>query len=92
MARTGVCNDCRGTGVVVGGVLGGPDSVVCPSCMGSGTRITDTAGAVADIIATDVTQNAEIAAIKATLAEHTAALDYIHGKVTAIWNQVKPGA
>jgi DnaJ-class molecular chaperone len=84
MARTGVCNDCRGTGVVVGGVLGGSDSVVCPSCMGSGTRVTDTAGAVADIIV-------NIDAIKVILAEHTASLDYIHGKVTAIWNAVKPG-
>ncbi len=29
--------------------------------------------------------------VTATLAAHTAELDYIHGKVTAIWNQVKPG-
>ena len=90
MARTGTCKDCSGTGSIVGGEIGGPNPQVCPSCMGSGTRVTDTAGAIADIVATDVVQNAEIAAIKATQAEHTAALDYIHGKVTAIWNQVKP--
>jgi len=84
MARTGTCKDCSGTGSIVGGEIGGPNPQVCPSCMGSGTRVTDTAGAVADIIV-------NIDAIKVILAEHTASLDYIHGKVTAIWNAVKPG-
>jgi len=84
MARTGTCKDCSGTGSIVGGEIGGTNPQVCPSCMGSGTRVTDTAGAVADIIV-------NIDAIKVILAEHTASLDYIHGKVTAIWNAVKPG-
>ena len=84
MARTGTCKDCSGTGSIVGGEIGGPNPQVCPSCMGRGTRVTHTAGAVADIIV-------NIDAIKVILAEHTASLDYIHGKVTAIWNAVKPG-
>ena len=49
MARTSICSDCRGTGLVVEGIPG--SGTVCPSCMGSGTRVTDPSGAIGDLLA-----------------------------------------
>ena len=64
MARTGICNDCKGTGEVPG-TEGNP--VVCPSCLGLGTRVTDPSGVLQDIITAQAAQDAKIDAIKAML-------------------------
>ena len=46
MSRTGVCNNCKGTGTT--GVE--PDIITCVSCLGTGIRITDPSGAIQDIL------------------------------------------
>lgn len=73
-----LCGSCGGTGVsnqVEGGI--------CPGCNGKKT-------VQSGFLELDEAFVAKIDAIIATQALHTAELDYIHGKVTAIWNAVKP--
>lgn len=68
---------------------------ICTSCQGTGTT-PGSAGLLCPqcdgikIQEWGNTDTIKLDAIIATQALHTEALDYIHGKVTAIWNQVKP--
>ena len=45
MARTTICNDCKGTGIIGTG----EDQKTCPSCLGGGTRVSDYVGVIQDI-------------------------------------------
>jgi len=80
---------------------------VCPKCKGEpsavvGCILCAKAGVISDSIGfADLLSNytySKVAGIEKTTAAQTATLativeqlDYIHGKVTAIWNAVKPG-
>lgn len=54
-------------------------SIPCGDCGGTGKTLDN------------LMDDTIIQQIITTQTAHTAELDYIHGKVTAIWNQVKPG-
>jgi len=79
-----ICSPCNGSGIA--------DGVTCTICGGDGER--DLFGAVSCGIANgDIVRYIEAVhlAIDTKLDANAEELDYIHGKVTAIWNQVKPG-
>ena len=80
-----ICRRCSGSGIAVSGqgVVENP----CIECNGAkyvfGTEAVDLSSA-------DDQAQADIAALDVKIDAIIAELDYIHGKVTAIWNQVKP--
>ena len=75
------CLECEGTGLIKHNLPNGGALVSdpCPYCDATGTKTSTTEWV-------DTTYFDE--KFLAIMEE----LDYIHGKVTAIWNQVKPGA
>ena len=76
------CYHCLGTGKE-------PDGSDCLVCGGDGTiEAVFYAAALAKLDAMATKQVEMDAKLDAAIED----LDYIHGKVTAIWNQVKPGA
>ena len=73
-----VCPKCNGNPDMVGG---------CPLCNKTGV-------VSADVGFPHLLSNythVKVVEMQKTLATLTEEVDYIHGKVTAIWNAVKPG-
>lgn len=73
-----ICYHCSGSGIIPAYTLPGQpgSSTTCFVCNGEGKIVSET------IDVTILTQK---------LDQCLTELDYIHGKVTAIWNRVKPG-
>lgn len=87
-ARLTNCNDCRGTGIFPG--EGGGD---CPSCIGTGKRISDPHGAMQDILMANDALAVKLDAIIATQTLQGVEIDkiqHIKKTVNDIWDAVKP--
>jgi len=83
------CGKCEGSGIEpIGGVPPHPPERQCIACDGEGELYWGHADA---LIAEFDEMDSKLLSIEEKIDALIESVDYIYGKVTAIWNQVKPG-